>query len=77
MSYSLRAGSGRNSSFLILLASYQQTRMTNTIAVCNASCQQTCMTYTIAVCKVRNSWWWTEELSETYRALFQKINLRN
>ena len=34
---SLRAGSGR--SFLILLA----------------SCQQTCMTYTIVVCTVKNS----------------------
>ena len=31
-----------------------------------ASCQQTCMTYTIAVCTVKTSWWWTEELSETY-----------
>jgi len=39
-----------------------------------ASCQQTCMTYTIAVCTVRNSWWWTEELSETCRVLFQKSN---
>ena len=40
MSYSLRAGSGRNcSSVLILLA----------------SCQQTCMTYTIAACTVKNS----------------------
>jgi len=29
------------------------------------------MTYTIAVCKVKNSWWWTEELSETCRVLFQ------
>jgi hypothetical protein len=27
--------------------------------------QQTCMTYTIAVCTVKNSWWWTEDLSET------------
>jgi len=34
--------------------------------------QQTCMTYTIAVCTVKNSWWWTEELSETCRVLFQK-----
>jgi len=25
------------------------------------------MTYTIAVCTVKNSWWWTEELSETCR----------
>ena len=53
---SLRAGSGCNgSSILILLA----------------SCQQTCMTYTIAVRTVKNSWWWTEELSETCRVLFQ------
>jgi len=36
------------------------------------SCQQTCMTYTIAVCTVKNSSWWTEELSETCRVLFQK-----
>ena len=36
-----------------------------------ASCQQTCMTYTIAVCTVKNSWWWTEELSETCRVSFQ------
>ena len=35
-------------------------------------CQQTCMTYTTAVCTVKNSWWWTEELSETRRVLFQK-----
>jgi len=31
-----------------------------------------CMTYTIAVSSVKNSWWWTEELSETCRILFQK-----
>jgi len=37
-----------------------------------ASCQQTCMTYTTAVCTVIDSWWWTEELSETCRVLFQK-----
>jgi len=37
-----------------------------------ASCQQTCMTYTIAVCTVKNSWWWTEELSETCRVTFQE-----
>jgi len=37
-----------------------------------ASSQQTCMTHTIAVCTVKNSWWWTEELSETCRVLFQK-----
>jgi len=53
----LRAGSGWNySSILIPLA----------------SSQQTCMTYTIAVCTVENSWWWTEELSETCRVSFKK-----
>jgi len=31
-----------------------------------------CMTYTIAVCTVKRAWWWTEELSETCRVLFQK-----
>ena len=36
-----------------------------------ASSQQTCVTYTIDACKVKNSWWWTEELSETCRVLFQ------
>jgi hypothetical protein len=35
------------------------------------SCLQTCTTYTIAVCTVNNSWWWTEELSETCRVSFQ------
>ena len=30
-----------------------------------------CVTYTIAVCTVENSWWWTEELSETCRVSFQ------
>jgi hypothetical protein len=56
---SLRAGSGWNfSSILILLK----------------SCQQTCMTHTIAVCTVDNSWWWTEELSETCRVLSQNKN---
>ena len=53
---SLRTESGWNgSSILILLA----------------SCPQDCMTYTIAVCTVKNSWWWTEELSETCRISFQ------
>jgi len=35
------------------------------------SCQQTCMTNTFAVFTVKNSWWWTEELSETCRVSFQ------
>jgi hypothetical protein len=30
-----------------------------------------CMPYTIAECTVNNSWWWTEELSETCRVSFQ------
>jgi hypothetical protein len=35
------------------------------------SCLQICMTYTIAECTVNNSWWWTEELSETCWLSFQ------
>jgi hypothetical protein len=58
--------------FLII----EPTRCTNfskwwNILILLASCQQTCMTYTTAVCAVENSWWWTEELSETCRVLFQ------
>jgi len=30
------------------------------------------MSYRFAVCAMKNSWWWTEELSETCRVLFQK-----
>ena len=30
------------------------------------------LTYTIAACTVKNSWWWTGELSETCRVLFQE-----
>jgi hypothetical protein len=30
------------------------------------------MIYTIVVFTVKNSWWWREELSKTYRVLFQK-----
>ena len=41
---------------------------TSSILILLASCQQTCMTYTIGVCTVKNSWWWTEELSETCRS---------
>ena len=36
------------------------------------NCQQTCMTHIIAVCTLKNSWWWTEELSETCRVSFQE-----
>jgi len=35
------------------------------------SCLQTCMTYTIARLQWINSWWWTEELSETCRVSWQ------
>jgi hypothetical protein len=35
------------------------------------SCLQTCMTYTNAECAMNNSWWWTEELSETCAVSFQ------
>jgi len=34
--------------------------------------QQFFIICTIAVCTMKNSWWWTEELSETCRILFQK-----
>jgi len=44
------------------------------IPILLASCPQTCMTYTIAVCTVKNSWWWTEELSETRRVSFREQN---
>jgi len=47
---------------------------TNDLPICATAvpCQQTCTTYIIAVCTVKNSWWWTEELSEICRVLFQK-----
>jgi len=38
-----------------------------------SNCENFSMTYTIAVCTVQNCWWWTEELSETRRVLFQKL----
>jgi len=46
--------------------------LTTCILILLTSCQQTCMMYTIAVCTVKNSWWWTKELFETCRVLFQK-----
>ena len=58
---------------------------THSIGICDrgyadflrASCPQTCMTYTNAVCTVKNSWWWTEELSDTcivsFRNKFEKL----
>ena len=38
---------------------------------CSQAVSKTCMTYIIAVCTVKNSLWWTEELSEICRVLFQ------
>jgi len=45
------------------------------IPVCGrlASRPQTGITYTIAMCTVKNSWWWTEELSETCRVSYQEL----
>jgi hypothetical protein len=43
----------------------------SSILILLARCRQTCRIYTIAVCTVENSWWWTEELSQTCRVLFQ------
>jgi len=43
----------------------------SSVLVLLESCLQTCMTYTIAECTVTNSWWWTEELSETCRVSCQ------
>ena len=49
-----------------------QQNQTSPVLILLASCQQTCMTCNIVVCTVKNSWWWTQELSETCRILFQK-----
>ena len=37
----------------------------------NGVCLQKFMTYTIAEFTMKNSWWWTEELSETCRVWYQ------
>jgi len=52
--------------YVIQLANRIRTERSSALILL-ASCQQTSMTYTIAVCAVKNSWWWTEELSETCR----------
>jgi len=54
-----------------LLTACEQDQDGTAILILLANCQQTCMTYTIAVCTVKNSWWWTEELSKTCRVSFQ------
>jgi hypothetical protein len=43
----------------------------SSILILLESSLQTCMTCTIAECTVNNSWWWTEELSETCTVSFQ------
>jgi len=47
-------------------------RIRTSVLILLASCQQTCMTDTIAVCTVKNYWWWTEELFETCKILSKK-----
>jgi len=42
---------------------------------CSQAVTVTCMKFTIAVCTVKNSRWWTEEMSETCKVLFQKNKL--
>ena len=54
--------------YVIQLAS----RIRREVLILLASCQQNFMTYTIDVRTVEYYWWWTEELSETCRVLFQK-----
>jgi len=79
---SLRAGSGWNchqmffavhtAMVYVIQVCWQLARRIRMEPVPSWSCSQTCMSYTIAVCTVKNSWWWTEELSETCRVSFQK-----
>ena len=78
----LRAGSGWNchqmffavhtAMVYVIQVCWQLARRIRMEPVPSWSCSQTCMSYTIAVCTVKNSWWWTEELSETCRVSFQK-----
>jgi len=57
-------------SSLGLLAS--ATRLNGTSWSCSQAVSKTCMTYIPLLCvQWKNSWWWTEELSETCRVLFQ------
>jgi len=55
-----------------LTACEQDRDGTSSVPILLAGCQQNCTAYTIAVCTVKGSCWWTEELSETCRVLFQK-----
>jgi len=46
---------------------HQQRNKTSSILDILESCYLTCMTYTSAECTVEKSWWWAEELPETFR----------
>ena len=39
--------------------------------ILHANCRQTCITCSSAECTVANSWWWVEEIPETYRFLYK------
>ena len=56
----------------VIQGCWQLASRITSVLILLTSCQQTCMTYTIVACTVKNSRWWTEELSETCRVLFQK-----
>ena len=45
--------------------------ISRSICSCSKSVYKTCMTYTTASVQWINSWWWTEELSETCRVSCQ------
>jgi hypothetical protein len=49
------------------LASRIRLELTSSILIVLESSLQTCVRYTNSVCTVKNSWRWTEELSETCR----------
>ena len=55
---------------LLTAGEQDQDGTVRSILILLTSCLQTCMTYTIGVCTV-NSWWWTEEPSETCRVSIQ------
>jgi hypothetical protein len=56
----------------LLTACKQDQDGTSSILILLTRCRPTAMTYTIALCTVKNSWWWTEKLSETCR-----VSVRN
>ena len=54
----------------VLLTAHEQNQASSSLILL-VCCLKTCMTYNIAVCTVKNSWRWTEELSEICRVSFQ------